>query len=200
MMRSRHVILILSAIIANLAATPSRAGTIFGRIAPRSPRIFVDRSGTPLPLTAGNFSAHAGANVGGTYINMGGRWVLTGGTTDSQHVPVQSGAANTTFPADYIQVEPNTVKYAPAKPLGITYASIAKDVDGEPNGAMASVHGPRHDCVGEHHRLVPVGSGQSIHVRPHAFDRHRDPAGGGSGRDRRQHDLRPAVHSPGHQG
>jgi hypothetical protein len=138
-MRSRHVILILSAIIANLAATSSRAGLILGQIMPRSPRIFVDRSGTPLPLTPGNFSAHAGANVGGRYVNTGGRWVLTGGTTDSQHVPVQTGAANTTFPADYIQIEPNPVKYAPAKPLGITYASTAKDVDGEANGAMASV-------------------------------------------------------------
>src|SRR5689334_4244061 len=109
-MRSRHVILILSALIATLAATPSRADLIFGEIMPRSPRIFVDRSGTPLPLTPGNFSAHAGANVGGTYVLTGGRRVLTGGTTDSQHVPVQTGLADTTFPADFIQVEPNPVK------------------------------------------------------------------------------------------
>jgi hypothetical protein len=138
-MRSRRVLVVLAAIVAGLAAPSARAGLIFGQILPRASRISVDRSGESLPLVAGNFSAHAGANVGGRYVLGNGRWTLTGGTTDSKHVPVQTGLADTTVPATYIQVEPNPAKYAPSKPPGITYASMPKDVDGEANGAMASV-------------------------------------------------------------
>jgi len=138
-MKPIRVFMLLS--VAMLPAAPARAGLIFGQLNYGSVTALTDRTGTPLPLNGAGFSAHAGANVGGTFVlNGNGRWILMGGTSDVEHVPVQTGAAATTFPADYISVVANPRTYAPVPPLGIRYATIPKDIDGEANGAMARVN------------------------------------------------------------